>query len=143
MLFLNLVLDMHPALDLFKYLEGKKYYWTIPATLLFLICLWLFDKSMRRKIINERVEMFNATIRTVQDILQNSSSSMQLLIMDMHDEGVNKEIVLKAEKNIEELKRVIEVLSSIDPKTIELKALKQNLSVISIDKKNAAKGKKT
>jgi len=134
MLFLNLILDIHPVLGLFKYFEGKKYYWTIPTTALFLCGLWLFDRGMRRKIINERVEIFNATIRTIQDILQNSFSSMQLLILDMKDEDVHEEIIIKAEKNIEELKRVIEALAAVDPKTIELRELNRSLSIIKMNK---------
>jgi len=133
-LFFNLVLDLHPALNLLKYLENKKYYWTIPSTGIFLTGLWLLDRSLRRKIINERTEMFNATIRTIQDILQNSTSSMQLLIMDMHEEGVHKGLISKAEKNIEELDRVIKTLAAIDPKTIELKEINRDLSVIKMDK---------
>jgi hypothetical protein len=133
MLTINLVLDIHPLLNFFNYIEREKYYWTIPSTAIFLICLWLFDRSMRRKIINERTEIFNATIRTIQDLLQNSTSSMQLLIMDMHDKGVHEELIINAEKNIEELKRVINVLASIDPTTIELKELNRNLSIIKMD----------
>jgi hypothetical protein len=131
-LFLNIVLGKHPILDLFKYLESGKYYWTIPVTVLFLCGLFLFDRSMRRLIINERVEIFNATIRTLQDILQNSSSSMQLLILDMKDENVHEEIIMKAEKNLAELKKVINAFSLVDPSNIELKKLNRYLSIITI-----------
>lgn len=130
MLFLNLVLDIYPVLALLKFLEGKKYYWTVPLAGLILFGIWLFDRSMKRKIVNERVEIFNATIRTIQDILQNSSSSMQLLILDMKDEKVNDEIVKRAENNIEELRTVIKALASVDPKNIKLKELNENLSII-------------
>jgi hypothetical protein len=132
-MFLNLVLDIHPIFEFLKFIEREKYYWTIPSTIIILCGLWLFDKSMRRKIKNERVEMFNATIRTLQDILQNSTSSLQLLILDMKDEGVHEEIIIKAEKNIEELNTIIKTLASIDPKNLELKELNRNLSIIKMD----------
>ncbi|MFA7421097.1 MAG: hypothetical protein WCZ90_15555 [Melioribacteraceae bacterium] len=134
MLFFNLVLDIYPVLSFLKFMESEKYYWTIPITVLFLCGFWLFDRYMRRKIINERVEIFNATIRTVQDILQNSTSSLQLLILDMKDEGVREEIIMSAEKNIEEFKKVVSALAAIDPKTIELKELNKSLSIIKMDK---------
>ncbi len=130
MLFLNLVLDIYPVLALLKFLEGKRFYWTVPMAGLILFGFWLFDRNMKKKIINERVEIFNATIRTLQDILQNSSSSMQLLILDMKDEKVNDELVKRAESSIEELRTVIKALASVDPKNIKLKELNENLSII-------------
>jgi hypothetical protein len=54
--------------------------------------------------------------------------------MDMKDEGVDEEIITKAENNIEELKTVIKTLASIDPKTIELKELKKTMSIIKMHK---------
>lgn len=132
-LTLNLFLDIHPVLDFLKSLEGDKIYWTIPSGILLLYGFWLFDRSMRRKIICERVEIYNATIRTIQHFLNNSSSSMQLLILDMKDEGVNEEIIAKAEKNIEELKKVIETLASIDPESIEFNDLNRKMSIIKMD----------
>jgi hypothetical protein len=128
------VLDIYPILSLIKYLESKRYYWTIPVTGAVIFGVWLFNRSMSKKIEKERADMFNATIRTIQDILQNSTSSIQLLIMDMHDEGIREEIIAKAETNIKELKRVIQVLAAIDPSTIELEEINKNLSVIKMDK---------
>lgn len=132
-LFLNLVLDIYPVLSFFKYLEYKKIYWTIPTTIIILLGAWLLHRMMKKEITNERIEIFTATIRTMQDILQNSASSMQLLVLDMKDEGVHDEIITKAEKNIDELKRVIKGLASVDPETIELKELNRNFSVIKIN----------
>lgn len=132
-LFLNLFLNMHPVLDILKYIENAKYYWTVPMVILFLWGLWLFDKNMRKKIVNERVETYNATIRTLQHILHNSSSKMQLLILDMKDEGVREDIVNRAEKNIDELKAVTEALAAVDPKNLELNQLNRNLSIIKMD----------
>ena len=133
-LIVNLSLNIYPFLDFLKYLENKKYYWTIPVMVLFLSGIWLFDRRMRRKIINERVEIFNATIRTIQDLLQNSSSSMQLLILDMKDEGINEELISRVEKNLAELSSVINALTSIDPTTLELKELNRKLSIIEMNK---------
>ncbi len=133
-LFLNNVLGIYPLLDVIKYLETKNHYWIIPTTSLLLFGIWLYNDRMRRKVINERIEVFKAIMRTVQDILHNSSSSIQLLIMDMKDEGVDEEIIMKAENNMEELKTVIKTLASIDPKTIELKELNQTMSIIKMHK---------
>jgi len=133
-LIVNLSLNIYPFLDFLKYLENKKYYWTIPVMVLFLSGIWLFDRRMRRKIINERVEIFNATIRTIQDLLQNSSSSMQLLILDMKDEGINEELISRVEKNLAELSSVINALTSVDPTTLELKELNRKLSIIEMNK---------
>ncbi len=132
-LFLNLFLGVYPILNLIKYMESNNYGWAIPLTVLFLVGLWLIKRNMQRKIINERIEIFNATMRTMQDILQNSASSMQLLVLDMKDEGMHEEIIRKAEKNIDELKAVIKTLAAIDPTTIELKELNRNLSVIKMN----------
>ena len=132
-LFLNLVLDIYPVLSFLKYLENKKIYWTIPTTVIILLVAWLLHRMMKKEITNERIEIFTATIRTMQDILKNSASSMQLLVLDMKDEGVHDEIIIKAEKNIDELKKVIKGLASVDPKTIELKELNRNFSVIKIN----------
>jgi len=133
-LFLNYVLGIFPVLDFIKYLESRKNYWIIPLIVLLLIGILLFDRSMRRMVIKERIEVFNAIMRTVQDILQNSSSSIQLLIMDMKDEGVHEELIMKAEKNMEELKTVIKTLAAIDPSTIELKELNKSMSIIKMHK---------
>lgn len=132
-LYFNLVLDKYPILDLLKYLESKKIYGIIPITVLFLAGLWLHDWRTKRKIIDERVKIFNATIRTIQDILQNSYSSMQLLILDMKDDGIHEEVILKAEKSMEELNRVIKTLADVDPRTIELKELNRHMSIIKIE----------
>ncbi len=132
-LFFNLVLGISPILDFFNYMAGKKYLWTIPLLISILFGFWLYSRSMKRKISDERIEIFNATIRTIQDILQNSASSMQLLILDMKDVEVHEEIIIKAEKNMEELKSVIKTLASVDPKTIQLKDLNRNLSIIKMN----------
>lgn len=132
-LFVNLVFNMNPILKLIEYFESKKYYWSIPVTFLFLYGLWLFDKMMRDRIIKERIEIFNATMRTVADILQNTSSSMQLIILDMTEEKVAKDIILRVEKNFEELKLLMESLASINPKAIELKKLNKDLSIIKMN----------
>lgn len=132
-MFLNLVLNMHPVFDFLKYLESAKYYWTIPMLVLFLWGLWLLDKNMRKKIVKERVETYNATIRTLQHILNNSSSKMQLLILDMKDEGVREDIITRAEKSIDELKAVTEALAAVDPKNLEISQLNRNLSIIKMD----------
>ena len=72
-------------------------------------------------------------MRTVQDILQNAASSMQLFVLDMKDEGLREELISKAEKNIEELKTVIKVLASVDPSKLDLKELNRNLSIIKME----------
>lgn len=131
--FLHLILGIYPVLDFLKYMENKKYFWIIPLVIFMLSSLWLYNRIMRKKIVTERIEIFNATIRTIQDILQNSASSMQLLILDMKDTGVHDEIIIKAEKNIDELKSVIKTLASVDPETIELKELNRNLSIIKMN----------
>jgi hypothetical protein len=132
-LFFNLVLGISPILDFFNYMAGKKYLWTIPLLISILFGFWLYSRSMKRKISDERIEIFNATIRTIQDILQNSATSMQLLILDMKDVEVHEEIIIKAEKNMDELKSVIKTLASVDPKTIQLKDLNRNLSIIKMN----------
>ena len=129
----NVIFDIYPVLNFIKFVESKNYYWTIPTTITLSFGIWLNDRRMKKKIINERVEIFNATIRTIQDILQNSSSSIQLLILDMKDERVHDEIIKKAEKNLEELKKVITALASVDPRSIVLKDLNKNLSIIKMD----------
>lgn len=133
-IILNYILGIYPVLDLIKYLESKKNYWIIPTMTLLLFGILLYNNIMKRKVVNERIEVFNAIMRTVQDILHNSSSSIQLLIMDMKDEGVHEEIIIKAEKNMEELKTVIKTLASIDPTTIELKELNKSMSIIKMHK---------
>ena len=133
-LFFNHVLGTYPFLDFIKYLESKDNYWLIPTMTLLLFGILLYNNIMKRKVVNERIEVFNAIMRTVQDILHNSSSSIQLLIMDMKDEGVHEEIIIKAEKNMEELKTVIKTLASIDPTTIELKELNKSMSIIKMHK---------
>ena len=85
---------------------------------------------MRKKVVNGKIEMFNATIRTVQDVLQNSYSSLQLLILDMKDENVDPVIVHKTEKNLEEMHKAIKTLAGIDPENIKLEELNKKLSII-------------
>ncbi len=129
-LFLNLVKGVHPILDFFQYLVQKELFWIVPLVLIMIIIIWQHNINIKEKITNERVEIYSATIRTIQDILQNSSSSMQLLIFDMKDQKVNEDIINRAEKNIFELKKAINTLGSIDPKSIKLKELNSKMSVI-------------
>lgn len=135
-LILNIFFDIYPILAVINYLEGNKYYWVIPVGSAVILVLMLFKRNMNRKIANEKAILFSATIRTIQDLLQNSNSSMQLLIMDMNEEGVNPELIKNAEKNIYELNRLIGVLASIDPERIKLKELNENLSIIHMEEKS-------
>jgi ABC-type dipeptide/oligopeptide/nickel transport system permease component len=50
-LFLNYVLGIYPVLDLIKYLESKKNYWLVPSATLLIFGIWLFDRSMRKKLL--------------------------------------------------------------------------------------------
>jgi alcohol dehydrogenase YqhD (iron-dependent ADH family) len=88
---------------------------------------------MKKKIVNGKIEMFNATIRTVQDILQNSYSAMQLLILDMKDESIDTGIIHKAEKNLEEMHKAIKTLAGIDPQNIKLEDLNKSVSIIRVN----------
>ncbi len=132
-LFLNLALGIFPIIDFLKYMQGKRLFWAVPLFMAFLLGLWFYNRNMRNKIANERIEIFNATIRTIQDILQNSASSMQLLILDMREIEIHEEIINKAEKNMDELKAVIKTLAAVDPKSIQLKDLNSKLSIIKMD----------
>jgi len=136
-LFLNLVLESHPILDLLKFLEAKKYYWTIPAGALLISGLFLLERYFRRKIIKERIEVYNATIHTLQDILHKTSSSLQVLILDMKDEGIREEFIRRTEINYEELNEIARVLASIDPENMQLKELNKNLSIIKMHEQNS------
>ena len=132
-LILNFVTNFHPILDFLQYLIQKELFWTIPLLLTILLFIWQHNINVKKKISDERVEIFSATIRTIQDILQNSSSSMQLLIFDMKDQGVHEDIINRAEKNIFELKKAIHSLASVDPKSIQLKELNSKMSIIKIN----------
>ncbi|MCL5030411.1 MAG: hypothetical protein M1480_15475 [Bacteroidetes bacterium] len=132
-LFFNLIKGMHPILDFLQYLVQKDLFWIIPLLLVVLLIFWQHNINVKEKISNERVEIFSATIRTIQDVLQNSTSSMQLLILDMKDKGIHEEIIIRAEKNIVELKKAINTLASVDPKSIKLKELNHNMSIIKMN----------
>lgn len=135
MLFLNIFFSVYPVLNFLKYLESKNHYWLVLTGTVILFGIWSFiRRNINKKIMEERVKIFSATIRTIQDVLQNSASSMQLLILDMKEERVHDEIIMKAEKNIEELKTAINVLASIDPAAIDLKELNKSMSIIKIYK---------
>ena len=129
-LFLNHALNIYPFRELFRYLVDTKYYWLVPTFTIIFIGFLLFYISMRKKVVNGKIEMFNATIRTVQDVLQNSYSSLQLLILDMKDENVDPVIVHKTEKNLEEMHKAIKTLAGIDPENIKLEELNKKLSII-------------
>lgn len=130
---LNIAFNIRPVYNFVRYLENKNYFWAIPVFVALMALFLVYNSIMRKKIINERIAIYNATIRTCQHILHNSYSSIQLLILDMKDEGVKEELVAKAEKNIEDLKTVTEVLASIDPKNMKLNELNKNLSIINIE----------
>ena len=129
----NIFKGRHPVLDFFQFLEARDYLWLFPLIAAVLLSFWYHDRSIKKKIINERIETYKATIRTIQDILQNSSSSMQLLILDMKESSVNEEIILRAEKNIEELRTVISTLSTVDPLSIQLEELNKKVSIIKMN----------
>lgn len=129
-LFLNHVLNIYPFKELLQYLVVTDYYWLVPIIIIVFIGFLLFYINMKKKIVNGKIEMFNATIRTVQDILQNSYSSMQLLILDMKDESVDLGIILNAEKHLEEMHKAIKTLAEIDPEHIKLEDLNKKLSII-------------
>jgi len=131
--FINVYYGLHPVLNIFQYLAHKNYLWLVPLFLAVLFSIWRHNINIKKKVSVERIEMFNATMRTIQDILQNSSSSMQLLILDMKEHEVQEEIILRAEKNIDELKAVIRTLADIDPATIKLEELNRKISIIKMD----------
>ena len=132
-LIVNIFLGMHPILDFFQYLAYKNFIWLVPFLLVLFLGIWQYEINTKKKVSKERTEIFNATMRTIQDLLQNSASSMQLLILDMKDAGVHNEIIDRAGKNIDELKTVINTLASVDPLSIELKELNSKMSIIKMN----------
>ena len=132
-LIVNIFLGMHPILDFFQYLANKNFIWLVPFLLVLFLGIWQYEINTKKKVSKERTEIFNATMRTIQDLLQNSASSMQLLILDMKDAGVHNEIIDRAGKNIDELKTVINTLASVDPLSIELKELNSKMSIIKMN----------
>ena len=129
----NIFFGKHPILDFFQFLINKDYFWLVPLFIALTFGFWQRELNVKKKIGKERREIYTATMRTIQDLLQNSASSMQLLILDMKDTGVHDDIIQRAEKNIDELKSVITTLASIDPMSIQLKELNDKLSIIKMN----------
>ncbi len=127
---INILTGVYPLLDFMQYLAAKNFFWIVPLFFIGLFAYWQHTINVKKRVNEERRQIFIATMRTIQDILQNSASSMQLLILDMKDAGVHEEIIQKAEKNIDEMKSVISTLSAVDPNSIHLKELNDNLSII-------------
>lgn len=130
----NILLNIHPVLEIIKYLENNDQFWIVPTITIIIAFLWLYHRDTQKKIIKERIEIYNATIHTIQDILHKSSSSMQLLILDMKDEEIRDDLIARAEENLDELHQVTKVLSDIDPEKLQFMELKNNLSIINMQK---------
>jgi hypothetical protein len=130
----NILLNIHPVLEIIKYLEKNDLFWILPTICIIIAFVWLYHRDTQKKIIKERIEIYNATIHTIQDILHKSSSSMQLLILDMKDEEIRDDLVVRAEENLDELNQVTRALSDIDPEKLQFMELKKNLSIINMHK---------
>lgn len=120
-IFLNLILDIRPVVDYFNLLEQSKLLVLVPLSLLVPVGLFLFDRVRYKRMVDEKVELFQTTVRTVQDIVQDSHARTQMLIVEMEEAKVDKEIVNSATEIFDRSTTLLNGLYNIDPLTAKIK----------------------
>jgi hypothetical protein len=83
LLFVNIFLEIRPIANYIHYLEKSHLFILIPLSFFLPIGLFLFDRVRQQKLIDKKVELFNTTIRIVQDIVEDSNNKSQLLIQEL------------------------------------------------------------
>ena len=120
-IFLNLAFDIRPVVDYFNLLEKSQLLFLIPLSFLLPVGLFLFDRVRYKKMVNEKVELFRITVRTVQDIIQDSQARTQMLILDMEESKVDKKLINQANEIFERSTSLLNGLYSIDPLSARIK----------------------
>jgi uncharacterized membrane protein len=132
----NTIFEFRPLYE-FTYLIEKQYSaWIISLSLLVCISLSLvlLINIKKKRSQNERTELFELTIHAVQDILQNSSSRLQNIILDMEEQKVSGKLIKSAQECLDENIRLIQFLSKLDPNNIG-QYYDKNLSSLILEEK--------
>lgn len=129
---LNLFFGIRPIVEYFNYLEKSHFFIGIPLSFFIPILIVHADRVRHRNIVKQKIELFKTTIHTIQDILNNFAAKTQLLVMDLEENNVDKNIVENAQDIFKESQELIKLLSSIDPLKTEITELNEKVHVFKI-----------
>ncbi|MBA4405760.1 hypothetical protein C0389_00640 [bacterium] len=122
-LFLNIFFIIRPI----EYFENNLWL-GIPLGVLIPFGLLFLDRLHYRKINREKIQQFQATIHTVQDIIQKSSSRIQNIMLDMEEQNVSESLQKEMKDTFNENVELIQILSSLNHADL-LKTYSKHLSM--------------
>ncbi len=123
LLTMNLIGGIRPVVSYFHLIEKTEYYFLIPISVLLPIGLFMFDRVRYKKLVNEKVQLFKTTVSTVQDIIQNSNSQMQMLILEMEEEKIDEKLVDRANDIFNKSNLLLNKLYNLDPTTAKIRTI--------------------
>jgi hypothetical protein len=135
-LFLNVFLEIRPIADYINYLERSHLFFLIPLSVLIPIGLFLFDKVIYEKHMDEKVELFKTTIRILQDIVEDSNTKTQLLIHELKEADVDDKILSRANDIFEKSSSLFNSLYSLDALSTKIKDTSGILQIFGVNNKS-------
>lgn len=123
LLTMNLIGGIRPVVSYFHLIEETEYYFLIPISVLLPLGLFMFDRVRYKKLVNEKVQLFKTTVSTVQDIIQNSNSQMQMLILEMEEAELDKALVDRANDIFNKSNFLLNKLYNLDPTTAKIRTI--------------------
>jgi|GEM_PF-5944477 len=132
---LEVILELSPMYFLFSYLTSNHLEWAFMLFMIIVLLLLKYEKLSYERTKKKKSELFNTTIHTVQDIIQESIAKVEILKFDLEDNNTSREIIAQTEDIIKEMKSVIRILSGIDPFKTPTRKLREGINVFNIYKK--------
>ncbi|MEW6509078.1 MAG: hypothetical protein AB1432_15200 [Bacteroidota bacterium] len=101
--------------EFFHYLKNSDLLWGVSLCYFVPIGLLIFEQ-VRLKNYNKRQKLlFEASVRTIQDIVMNNLSKVQLVLYDLEDAKVPKEIINNTNEIFNSMKSIVEQIAKVNP----------------------------
>lgn len=120
-LWLSLFHHYHIIVEYFKILDEDDKPVLITISIIVPFVLILLDRKRYKIHLQEKKRIFQLTVHTVQDLLQNSSSSLQNLIFDLEENNIDEAIVKSGKECLDENIRILRILSEINDENVSKK----------------------
>ena len=120
-LWLSIFHHYHILVEYFTFLDEDDKPVLVTISIIFPFVFILLDRKRYKINLQEKKRIFQITVHTVQDLLQNSSSRLQNLILDLEEHNIDEAIVRSGKECLYENTKILKVLSEIDEENVSKK----------------------
>ena len=109
-----IVFDIYPVVEFLKYVDNNNLNWMLMLIFGIPIGLIIIDRYNYKIHEKEKIDLFEATVHTIQDQLQTTYAMLQIVILDFEENLDCNLIIPKLNESLIEMNNLIKDISEFD-----------------------------